>query len=310
MEENLVSVIIPVYNVEKYLDKCVESVINQTYKNLEIILVDDGSPDACPQMCDNWVKKDKRIKVIHKQNGGQGSARNMALDVCKGDYICFVDSDDFVEPDYVQELLSACLNNNADIAICKIRNINESTYTQKDETPFSSSISVSGNNIVYDAYTNQSLYSHSPCNKLYKKFIFENLRFPEIKMCEDSAIYLQTFHAAKKIVAVPNTLYNYIIHSGSTMHRAMTLERIESILKNYDYNINFVIKNNLKSLIYPQVVACLNNCVGLYRNEKSKKIKRYIKNCYKNYRKKYKNIVSFKNAPLKLKLKMIYMKIF
>ena len=99
MNEPLVSVIVPVYKVEKYLDKCIESIVGQTYENLEIILVDDGSPDNCPTMCDEWAQKDSRIKVIHKENGGLSSARNAGLDACTGDYIGFVDSDDWIEPD-------------------------------------------------------------------------------------------------------------------------------------------------------------------------------------------------------------------
>lgn len=97
MNDPLISVIVPVYKVEKYLDECVESIVNQTYRNLEIILVDDGSPDNCPQMCDDWAKRDARIRVIHKENGGLSSARNAGLDVCTGEYISFIDSDDWLE---------------------------------------------------------------------------------------------------------------------------------------------------------------------------------------------------------------------
>lgn len=105
MQKPLVSVIVPVYKVEDYLDKCVKSIVAQTYENLEIILVDDGSPDNCPSMCDSWAQKDSRIKVIHKENGGVSSARNSALDAAAGDYICFVDSDDFIEPNAVGYML-------------------------------------------------------------------------------------------------------------------------------------------------------------------------------------------------------------
>ena len=106
-ENRVISVIVPVYNVEKYLDKCVDSIVNQTYKNLEIILVDDGSPDNCPKMCDAWVEKDSRIKVIHKENGGVSSARNAGLKASCGEYIGFVDSDDFIQPDMFEQLLGA-----------------------------------------------------------------------------------------------------------------------------------------------------------------------------------------------------------
>ena len=102
MKEGLVTVIVPIYKVEKYLDRCVESIVNQTYRNLEIILVDDGSPDHCPQMCDEWAKKDTRIKVIHKENRGQGLARNTGIDNASGEYICFFDSDDYIAADAIE----------------------------------------------------------------------------------------------------------------------------------------------------------------------------------------------------------------
>ena len=104
MKEKLISVIIPIYKVEQYLDECVESIIKQTYKNLEIILVDDGSPDGCPQMCDEWARKDERIRVVHKKNGGLSSARNAGLDVATGEYVSFVDSDDFIATDALRSL--------------------------------------------------------------------------------------------------------------------------------------------------------------------------------------------------------------
>ena len=112
----LISVIVPVYKVEKYLDECVQSIINQTYRNLEIILVDDGSPDLCPAICDKYAEIDKRVVVIHKQNGGFCSARNAALTIAKGDYIGFVDSDDFIANTMYEELLSACQDNNVGLA--------------------------------------------------------------------------------------------------------------------------------------------------------------------------------------------------
>ena len=101
----LISVIIPVYNVERYLDECIKSIVNQTYENLEIILVDDGSPDNCPRMCDDWAKKDERIRVIHKENGGLASARNAGMNICTGEYISFVDSDDWMELNAYESLL-------------------------------------------------------------------------------------------------------------------------------------------------------------------------------------------------------------
>ena len=118
MEEELISVILPIYNVEKYLEKCLKSVINQTYKNLEIILVDDGSKDNSPQICDEYAVKDKRIVVIHKSNGGLSDARNAGIEIAKGKYIALIDSDDYVEKDYVQFLYQLIKENNAEMSIC------------------------------------------------------------------------------------------------------------------------------------------------------------------------------------------------
>ncbi|MBR1540013.1 MAG: glycosyltransferase [Clostridia bacterium] len=118
MEEELISIIVPVYKVEKYLDKCINSIVSQTYKNLEVILVDDGSPDSCGKMCDEWTQKDTRIKVIHKENGGLSDARNFGLDCAKGKYIQFVDSDDYIEKDMIEFLYKNLKENNADISIC------------------------------------------------------------------------------------------------------------------------------------------------------------------------------------------------
>ena len=118
MSKSLISVIVPVYKVENFLDRCVESIVGQTYENLEIILVDDGSPDNCPAICDNWAKKDGRIKVIHKENGGLSSARNAGLDVVTGEYFGFIDSDDWIEKDFFEFLITNALKENADISRC------------------------------------------------------------------------------------------------------------------------------------------------------------------------------------------------
>ena len=119
--EQLVSIIVPIYNVEKYIKECIDSIINQTYKNLEIILVDDGSPDCCPKICDEYSKKDKRIKVIHKENGGLSSARNAGLDVAKGEYVSFIDSDDVVDEKFIETLYNLCIENNCDISECNFQ---------------------------------------------------------------------------------------------------------------------------------------------------------------------------------------------
>ena len=122
----LVSIIVPVYKVEKYLDKCIESIVGQTYENLEIILVDDGSPDNCPAMCDRWAEKDSRIKVIHKENGGLSSARNAGLDACTGEYIYFLDSDDYIAENCIEMLFNTIISDGSDMCIGNLMSVDES----------------------------------------------------------------------------------------------------------------------------------------------------------------------------------------
>ena len=121
ISENLISIIVPVYKVEKYLKRCVKSIVNQTYKNLEIILIEDGSPDQCPYMCEEWSKRDPRIKVIHKQNGGLSDARNEGLKISTGEFIGFVDSDDWIAPEMYERLLNAIIADQSDIAQCNVK---------------------------------------------------------------------------------------------------------------------------------------------------------------------------------------------
>ena len=125
MENQLISIIVPIYNVEKYLKQCIESIISQTYRNIEIILVDDGSPDNCGKICDEYSQKDKRIIVLHKENGGLSDARNKGIDIAKGDYLTFVDSDDFVNIDYIEKLYNSIKFNNTKLAQCGISKVDE-----------------------------------------------------------------------------------------------------------------------------------------------------------------------------------------
>lgn len=124
MKKGIVSIVVPIYNVEKYLDRCIESIVNQTYRNLEIILVDDGSPDNCPQMCDEWAKRDNRIKVVHKQNAGLGMARNTGIEQATGEYICFFDSDDYIEAETIENAYRSAVQNDADVVCFGVNYIN------------------------------------------------------------------------------------------------------------------------------------------------------------------------------------------
>lgn len=201
-----VSVIIPVYNVEKYLNECINSVVNQTYKNLEIILIDDGSPDNCPIMCDEWATKDERIKVFHQQNGGLSVARNNGIEYSTGDYLCFLDSDDYIAENSVERAITCIEENDADIVCFGVFRVNEfgkileSTEKIEEKT-------ISYNQALLDL-ANGKIHDY-PVNKLYKRKVFENVRYPAGRVFEDIATTYKTFLNSKKIYYLPQELYFY-----------------------------------------------------------------------------------------------------
>ena len=166
-EQPLISVIVPVYKVEAYLDPCVESIVNQTYRNLEIILVDDGSPDRCPEMCDAWAAKDSRIKVVHKKNGGASDARNAGLDVFLGDYVTFIDADDLVASDMVEVLFKGCVDNGADVSMCALQNFSENAPCLDGRNSSAEKI-LSGEFVCTQFFC---CYGPNPVSKLFKRSV-------------------------------------------------------------------------------------------------------------------------------------------
>ncbi len=227
----LVSLIIPVYKVEKYLNKCVESVVNQTYKNLEIILVDDGSPDNCPNMCEAWAKKDSRIKVIHRKNGGLSAARNSGIEVAKGEYFCFVDSDDYVAKDYVKSLYESLKSNNADMAICEVTEVNEK-YNVIDDKKTRERLTncVKTGLELLDLILPAKTYAYVVAwNKLYKRELFNNLRYAEGKIHEDEFIIHRLFARCNRVAIIDKPLYYYLKRGDSIIGIGFNIKRINAL---------------------------------------------------------------------------------
>lgn len=212
-KEELISVIIPIYNVEKYLKTCIESVIQQTYKNLEIILVNDGSTDNCLNICNKYKAKDSRIKVINKKNGGLADARNVGLENSTGIYIAFVDSDDFIEKDMYEMLYKELEDNRADIAGCDyyiyhtLKNSKSDIITKEKEIMTTEEALIKMNQLRG--------FGISACNKLYRKEIFKEIRFPVGRISEDWFIMYKILDKAKKIVYNPVAKYYYRQRTGS-----------------------------------------------------------------------------------------------
>lgn len=212
MEKPLISVIIPVYNVENYLNNCVHDVVNQTYRNLEIILVDDGSTDSSRQICDVWATKDARIRVIHKQNGGLSDARNKGIALAKGEYIMFVDSDDIVSLNIVNYLYELCEKHSADISICDLVHCYSIERTNFEEER-QSKVFNAEDAIIEMLY--QKSFLVAACGKLFRRSYFDDILFPFGMLFEDSAVMYKIFRKATKIVYGDAKLYGYVHREGS-----------------------------------------------------------------------------------------------
>lgn len=219
----LISLIIPAYNVEKYLDGCLGSVTAQTYENLEIILVDDGSEDTSGAICDRWAERDHRIQVIHKKNGGPSSARNAGLDRAKGELIMFVDSDDLLHRQICEHLYHCLSTAGADIAICDPVHI-------FDMTQFKFTFSEQRRIMAAGEAIREMWYQHSflsSCwGKLYRRRVLENLRFTEGRLYEDIDLLHQVFWRADRIVYDPSKLYGYVHRKNSITNRDFTLRDV------------------------------------------------------------------------------------
>jgi len=218
MDMPLISIIIPVYNVEKYLNECIESVINQTYVNLEIILVDDGSPDNCPQICDNWMQKDSRIKAIHKKNGGLSDARNAGLDIVTGEYIFFIDSDDFIDSNTIQDLYKLIIKTDSDIACGSIYK-----YLNGETRPvFNSIINTERDVFSGIEQLNNMLNSDTDCavwNKLFKREIIKGHRFIKGRYNEDIIFLFPLYARCNRIVYTNRRYYYYRDTAGSVTNK-------------------------------------------------------------------------------------------
>lgn len=218
MQDNpLISVIVPVYKVEPYLKQCLDSIVNQTYTNLEIILVDDGSPDKSPAICDEYASRDSRIAVIHKENGGLSEARNAGLDICKGEYISFVDSDDWIETNCIEILFDFAQKEHADLVIASHKEtmLDSTTFLQQDENIPNTFSKASSHELLLQLCQRDCPNLNSAWGKLFKKELFTSIRFPKGKLYEDMYVNYRLYFLCKNVYYTHQQLYNYRLRSGS-----------------------------------------------------------------------------------------------
>ena len=222
----LISVIVPVYRVEKYLDRCLQSIAGQTYRNLEIILVDDGSPDASGTICDAWAAKDSRIRVIHKENAGAGAARNTGLDAATGEIISMIDSDDYLEVHMYEHLLGL-MTEDVDIAECDIVLTEEENYPLDDGSTAETRVW-----LLEDAmkmHLRDELFCQTPPNKLYRSAVVGDIRFPVGNLIDDEFFTYKVIGNARKLARSSAKMYAYRQQPGSAMHKSFSLKRLQGL---------------------------------------------------------------------------------
>lgn len=302
MDEKLVSVIIPAYNIEDYIGRCLDSIISQTYKNLEIIVVDDGSRDYTGEILDNYAKKDRRIKVIHKENGGVSSARNKGIEAAEGDYIGFIDGDDLIEPEMYKTLVDLLEEENADIAHCGYQMVfpdridyYHNTGKKKIQTTEEGLKDLLSGEMIEPGLV----------NKLYKKELIKKCRLNEtVKINEDLLMNYQLFKLSQKSVYYDITPYSYMIRSSSATGANSLITKREDSLRVLNQIKDDCINNNLLSIIYKRYIYLL---MAICRDGlKDKSYMKYQKKQRKQLKKELKTDVFKSCIPKKLK----YMSLF
>lgn len=253
----LISVVVPVYRVEDYLDHCISSIVEQTYSNLEILLVDDGSPDASGKICDRWAGRDSRVRVIHKQNAGAGAARNRALDAAEGDLIAFVDSDDYLHPNLYAHLYGL-MKDGVDIAECEIGITENDDLAMDDGT--GAKVLVCDTEEALRLHIQDEVFRQTPPNKLYRRACVGDIRFPEGNLIDDEFFTYKVLGNAKKLAHSSACMYAYRQQSGSAMHKPYSLRRLQGLDAKLQRLTYF--EQRFPALVWEAKADLLMTCLG------------------------------------------------
>ncbi|WP_053984382.1 glycosyltransferase family 2 protein [Niameybacter massiliensis] len=285
MIEPLISIIVPIYKVEDYIEKCITSILDQTYKNLEIILADDGSPDGCGEICDQYAEMDSRIKVIHKENGGLSSARNTGLDIASGEYIGFVDSDDYIEKDMYEQLYNAIKKHKVEIAVCNFKRVYEKMREEINRViPYSNQEVFTSRQVLLELHKEPFLWNLA-VNKLYSRRLFKEIRYTEGMIFEDMDIAHKIFRAATSVVYIASPLYCYYQREDSILHTVYSVRQLDKLVA-LKHRMDFAKQEGIKELMYytQQLYAdaILRNYILLKDEVKDAPI--YIDKVVKDYR--------------------------
>lgn len=258
LKSSLISIIVPIYKVEDYLDRCISSLINQTYKNIEIILVDDGSPDGCPLMCDDWAKKDKRIVVIHKKNGGLSDARNAGIRIASGEYLLFVDSDDYIDADTCEAFIKMADKTNVDIVVGEAVQETSAGNFEMKRTDLIEGKVYKNTEFIKKAIRAREWYAPA-CFSLYRRNIYKenHLEYAKGLLHEDLEMQPRVFLAAKTVSYLHKYFYHYVIREDSitsTAERETNGRDLMKIFSEWKIIFDNVEDEELKRLLYGYLV--------------------------------------------------------
>ena len=258
MENPLLSVIVPVYNVEDYLVECIDSIIAQSYKNLEIILVDDGSTDNSGIICDSYLSIDSRVKVIHQSNRGLSAARNSGIDISQGEYIGFVDSDDYIHPEMYNRLLMDIINNNILLSFCQFKRFKDGEKVERSSLSNNTEL-FSPHDVIYESLVGEKWWE--AWTKLYHRSLFSSLRFPEGRTNEDYAIMMYVYDLCDKVAINWNQLYFYRLRAGSITTSSINIRKFDQVQNSQE--VLSYMKECYLDCIQPAEAILLTACQGL-----------------------------------------------
>lgn len=231
------SIIVPVYNVRQYLDQCIQSILDQSFKDFELILVDDGSTDGSGDICDNYKEKDTRIIVIHKKNGGLSSARNVGIKVARGAFLGFVDSDDWIEPEMFEQMLICADNNDADIIVCRLQMVSENGGTIVEVTGYDECLTMNRWMATQEILKDDLMRSYA-VNKIYRKSLFEGIEYPADRYFEDTSTTYKLIYKANNIATIPYIGYNYRFNPNSICNNT-NIDYSKQVKREYDNALAF-----------------------------------------------------------------------
>lgn len=265
MQSPSISVIVPVYNVETWLPACVESLLAQTFTDFELILVDDGSPDGCPALCDEYQARDSRIRVIHQKNGGLSAARNAGLKIARGETIAFVDADDVVDPTYLEQLFSALCDSDADMAICAVEDVAEDgSSLDPVQGTFPTKVGVfSGKELFQEFFGANSTYYTVAWNKLYRRSLWQTLRYPDGMIHEDDAVAHELYWACDSVACIDTPLYRYRLRQGSICRTGIRAGSFDGVSAHAAWCRFFHEYNLGTHLLAPALSGCFRRYLAL-----------------------------------------------